>query len=155
MKLFLIILFLIVLVSVPLFEQLAINKIRRGKKTPYLLNENIKIHFETNKGMMMGLGKNKRKLVLSITTILLILILSTTLYFILFTQGLIVLKLGLILLSGGAFSNALERYIYKYVVDYISFPNFFIKKVRNIIFNVADICIYIGALITIVGMLFI
>lgn len=155
MKLLLLLLFLIVLVSVPLFEQLIVNKIRRGKKTPYLLNENIKIHYETNKGMMMGVGKNKRKLILTITTILLVLILSSTLCLILFTKEYIILKLGLILLSGGSLSNGLERYIYKYVVDYVSFPNFFIKRIRNIIFNVPDLCIFVGTLIMLIGLLFI
>ncbi len=155
MKLLLFILFLIVLVSVPLFEQLTVNKIRRKKKTPYLLNENIKIHYEVNKGMMMGLCKDKRKLVLTITTILLSCLLTSTIYIILAKEGLVIIKLGLILLSAGAFSNALERYIYKHVIDYISFPNFFIKKIRNVIFNIADICIFVGSLISIIGALFI
>ena len=108
-----------------------------------------------NKGMMMGLCKDKRKLVLTITTILLSCLLTSTIYIILAKEGLVIIKLGLILLSAGAFSNALERYIYKHVIDYISFPNFFIKKIRNVIFNIADICIFVGSLISIIGALFI
>lgn len=155
MKLLLLVLFLIVLISVPLFEQLAINKIRRGKKTPYLLNQNIKIHYEINTGMMMGLARKNRVLVLIVTTVLLFFILSSTLYLILFTKDLIILKLGLIILSGGSISNGLERYIYKGVIDYISFPKAPIKKTRNIIFNVADFFIFIGCILMILGIFFI
>lgn len=155
MKLLLLILFLIVLVSVPLFEQLTIKKIKKENKTPYLLNKHIKIHYEKNTGMMMGLGKNKRVFVLIITTILLLFIFASTIYLILFVKNLIIFKIGLIILSGGAFSNGLERYIYKCVIDYVSFPRFFIKKIRNVIFNVADMCIFLGSIIMIIGLFFI
>jgi lipoprotein signal peptidase len=94
--------------------------------------------------MMLGLSKNNRTIVLIVTTILLIPIIIITPYLILFTKKMIILKIGCILLSGGALSNALERYIYKYVIDYISFPTFFIKKVRRIIFNMADLFIFIS-----------
>ena len=67
----------------------------------------------------------------------------------------ITLKIGCILLSGGALSNALERYIYKYVIDYISFPTFFIKKVRKIIFNMADLFIFTSCIIILIGVIMI
>ena len=154
MRLLLMILFVVVLIGVPLFEFLITNKIKK-QKTPYLLNKHIEIHYEKNTGMMLGLSKNNRAIVLIITTILLILVLGTTIFLIFFTRGMITLKIGCIVLSGGAMSNALERYIYKHVIDYISFPKFLIKKVRRIIFNVADFFIFIGCLIILIGVILI
>ncbi len=154
MKLLLMILFIVVLISVPLFEFLITKKIQK-QKTPYLLNKHIEIHYEKNTGMMLGLSKNNRTIVLIVTTILLIPIIIVTPYLILFTKKMITLKIGCILLSGGALSNALERYIYKYVIDYISFPTFFIKKVRKIIFNMADLFIFTSCIIILIGVIMI
>lgn len=60
------------------------------------------------------------------------------------------LKTGLAFLLGGAYSNTYDRLMRKYVVDYVSFPvkN---KKIRNIVFNISDFCIMIGALLMVLG----
>lgn len=60
------------------------------------------------------------------------------------------LKAGLAFLLGGAYSNTYDRLARKYVVDYVSFPvkN---KKIRNIVFNISDFCIVIGALLMVIG----
>jgi len=59
-------------------------------------------------------------------------------------------KLGFALLTGGALSNLYDRCRKGYVVDYVSFPvkN---KKIRNIVFNISDFCIMIGALLIVLG----
>ena len=51
---------------------------------------------------------------------------------------------------GGAFSNTYDRLKRKYVVDYVSFP---VKneKIRNVVFNISDFCIMIGALLMVLG----
>ncbi|MDE7258820.1 MAG: signal peptidase II, partial [Lachnospiraceae bacterium] len=43
-----------------------------------------------------------------------------------------------------------DRLVRKYVVDYVSFP---VKnqKIRNIVFNISDFCIMIGALLMVLG----
>lgn len=56
------------------------------------------------------------------------------------------LQIGLSLLLGGAFSNTYDRLKRKYVVDYVSFGVRW-KGLRNVIFNVSDFCIIIGALL--------
>lgn len=55
------------------------------------------------------------------------------------------LKCSLALLLGGAFSNTYDRLKRKYVVDYFGFTN---KKggKREIIYNLSDFCIIIGAM---------
>lgn len=65
-------------------------------------------------------------------------------------RGNAVLKAGLALLLGGAYSNTYDRLTRNYVVDYVSFPvkN---KRVRRIVFNISDFCIIIGALLMTLG----
>ena len=60
------------------------------------------------------------------------------------------LKAGLSLLVGGAFSNTYDRLKRKYVVDYISFGVKW-KGLRKVVFNVSDFCIIIGALLAAFG----
>lgn len=59
------------------------------------------------------------------------------------------ISLGMIL--GGVFGNLIDRIIYKGVIDYLSFK---IINYNFPVFNLADICITIGAFILIVDSLF-
>ena len=97
-----------------------------------------------NKGAFLNAGENKSKLV-AIVSIALTLAM-TVLFLVTFTfKGSRLLKTGLALLLGGAYSNTYDRMRRHYVVDYVSFPvkN---KVIRRIIFNISDFCIMIGAL---------
>lgn len=46
---------------------------------------------------------------------------------------------------GGAISNLYDRVIRGYVVDYVSIKTKW-KKVGNIVFNLADVCIFLGSI---------
>lgn len=99
-----------------------------------------------NKGAAFNTGEKRQPLVAFISCIV------TLFCLILFivslgNRGNVVLRSALALLLGGAFSNTYDRLKRKYVVDYFSFgvKN---KKIRNIIFNISDFCILIGALIS-------
>ena len=102
-----------------------------------------------NKGAFLNAGERRRGL---ISMLSLVLTLGATMLFLAtFTcKGSRVLKAGLALLLGGAYSNTYDRLVRKYVVDYISFPvrN---QKIRNIVFNISDFCIMIGALLLVIG----
>ena len=65
-------------------------------------------------------------------------------------KGVGMLKWGLSLLLGGAYSNTYDRLSRHYVVDYVSFP---VKNrfLRNIIFNTSDFCILVGAMLCVAG----
>lgn len=97
-----------------------------------------------NQGAFLNVGERRRGLVavLSLTMTL-----GATVFFLVtFTcRGGRMLKAGLAFLLGGAYSNTYDRLARKYVVDYVSFP---VKnqKIRNIVFNISDFCIMIGAL---------
>lgn len=64
-------------------------------------------------------------------------------------RGKHLLKLGLSMMLGGAFSNTYDRMVRRYVVDYVGFQvkN---KKFSNTIFNLSDFCIMIGAALTVI-----
>lgn len=55
-------------------------------------------------------------------------------------------KLGMSLLLGGALCNWFDRFHQGYVTDYFSFRGK-CKKLRNLFFNLSDICIFLGILL--------
>ncbi len=99
-----------------------------------------------NKGAFLNAGQGKR-MVVAFISLMLTLVLTVFFIMTLGTKGNTVLKAGLSLLLGGAFSNTYDRWKRGYVVDYLSFHVRW-KWLSNIIFNISDFCIIIGAFIT-------
>lgn len=112
-------------------------------------NGKLLIRKHHNKGIAMNIGQQKQTLVawisVGITGVMLCLFLLS-----LGNCGNHLLRIGLSLLLGGAFSNTYDRLKRKYVVDYVSFGVKW-KPLRRIIFNISDFCIIIGALLTALG----
>ncbi|MFQ9031905.1 MAG: signal peptidase II [Waltera sp.] len=102
-----------------------------------------------NKGMMLNAGRRRRLVVVSLAFTL---ILTVVFIVSLGHRGNNLLRLGLALLLGGAFSNTYDRLRRGYVVDYVSFPVKW-QAFRKIVFNCSDFCIIIGALLSALGML--
>lgn len=155
-KLFILEIYLICIITVPFFEVIIKNYIRRklSKSLPITINEGrIKIHYLKNNGMILGVGEKNRTLILIITIIGLVITVVSSLYCLLFIENYDILKVGLIILSSGALSNSLERFIYKYVIDYFSFPKVIFSKLRNVVFNFADLCIFAGVLLILIQLL--
>lgn len=98
-----------------------------------------------NYGAALDTGNKRPKLICALSIFLTIL---ATGVFVgsLGQKGAGIMKAGLSLLLGGAYSNTYDRIKRHYVVDYISFPvkN---KWLRNIVFNLSDFCILIGAVV--------
>ncbi|MDO5147185.1 MAG: signal peptidase II [Eubacteriales bacterium] len=59
--------------------------------------------------------------------------------------------LGLSLLVGGGLCNVQDRLAKGTVTDYIRLTRFPIKYVRELVFNLSDFCIFIGAILFAVG----
>lgn len=101
-----------------------------------------------NRGAFLNMGESRRKAVmvcsLALTAALTILYILT-----LGKTGKGLLKWGLTLLLGGAYSNTYDRITRRYVVDYVSFnvPG----GLKKVIFNIGDFCIMIGALFCVLG----
>lgn len=112
-------------------------------------NGKILIHKYHNRGFALNIGQSRNKVVVGIS---LSMTLAAFLLFLLSlgTRGNRLLRTGLSLVLGGAFSNTYDRLRQKYVVDYISFGVKW-KRLRKIIFNVSDFCIIIGALLSALG----
>jgi len=112
----------------------------------YRINDHIAITTYHNKGAFLNLGEKKSGLVMAISIIITV-ILSLIFLFTLTLKGRWLLKMGLSLLLGGAFSNSYDRLKKGYVVDYLNFPKA-PGFIRNMIFNISDFAIIIGALIS-------
>lgn len=102
-----------------------------------------------NKGAFLNAGEGKQKLVM-ILSVLLTAFLTVFYIMMLGSAGKGLLKWGLTLLLGGAYSNTYDRLTRKYVVDYVSFHVPF-QWFRRIVFNIGDFCIMIGALLSVIG----
>ncbi|MGB8454185.1 MAG: signal peptidase II [Anaerocolumna sp.] len=108
-------------------------------KKESIFHGNIILERYHNKGAMLNFMEDNVSAVKFITVTLLgILLLSFAI--LLPKKGNRLLKLGLSLVLGGALSNVYDRISRGYVVDYFSF-----KFLKKIIFNISDICIFIGS----------
>lgn len=101
-----------------------------------------------NKGFAMNFMENRRKLVAWISLFLTLFMTAGVLLF--GRKWNRMIKIGLSFVLGGAYSNTYDRIFRNYVVDYISF-NVKNKKIRQIVFNMADFCIMIGAILVVIG----
>lgn len=100
-----------------------------------------------NRGAFLNAGEKKAPVVAALS-LLLTLFLSFCFILTLGQTGKKGLKLGLSLLLGGAFSNTYDRLKRRYVVDYFSFGVRW-KRLRSIVFNIADFCILVGAVLAV------
>lgn len=102
-----------------------------------------------NKGAFLNLGEKKKRFVAAVSVLLTLAV--TGIFVMTFSvKGSTLLKSGLALLLGGAFSNTYDRIKRKYVVDYFSF-GIGTPKLKRIVFNISDFCIAIGALCIVLG----
>lgn len=120
-----------------------------GKREKELLGGRLLLRRHHNRGMILNLGEKRQPLVGAVSLIL-TLALSAAFFISLGHRGNNLLRTGLALLLGGAFSNTYDRLKRKYVVDYLSFGVRW-KGLRKIVFNLSDFCIIIGALLTALG----
>lgn len=98
-----------------------------------------------NRGACLNLGEKKQPVVAALSVLLTVL--AGILFILSFgRKGNTLLKLGLAVLLGGAFSNTYDRLVRKYVVDYFSFQ-VKCKPLSRVIFNLADFAILFGALL--------
>lgn len=102
-----------------------------------------------NQGAFLNMGERRPWVVAALSVILTILLAG---FFVCtFTMaGGGMLRWGLTLMLGGAFGNTYDRLRRKYVVDYVSF-NVPFKRLRQIVFNISDFCIMIGAMLSVIS----
>ena len=135
--------------------------VEQGMEKP-LLNETICIKNHHNTGAMFHIGGKNSGLIAMISLVFSA-FMSGIFAATLTTKGNALLKSGLALLLGGAYSNTYDRMKRKYVVDYVSFrfppaKNKVLEKLKNafetIVFNLSDFGIIIGAMFIVMSELF-
>lgn len=114
-----------------------------------LLGGRLLLRRHHNRGAILNTGEKKRPVVAAVSLLLTAALVPVFLLS-LGRRGNRLLRLGLALLLGGAFSNTYDRLKRKYVVDYLSFGVKW-KWFRSIVFNGSDFCIIIGALLAALG----
>lgn len=103
-----------------------------------------------NKGAMNSMGEDRPDVVRKLSVVVLLGVFVNWLE-LLFHRGNRLQKMGGSLLLGGSSSNVLDRLTRHYVVDYIHIDKPWIRK---IIFNISDVCIFLGGLLYLLGELF-
>ena len=94
-----------------------------------------------NRGAMMNLGEERQQLV-AVLSLVFSAFVTGIFAVTLGMKGKRLLKTGLALILGGAYSNTYDRLRRKYVVDYVTFP-----KISTMVFNLSDFGIMIGAML--------
>lgn len=117
-------------------------------KDEKILNGKIILTKYHNSGAMLNFLDKQKNIVLALSCFMLGTI------FMLFAllvpkKGNRLAKLGLSLILGGALSNTYDRIKKSYVVDYFSF-----SCLKKVVFNISDLFIFLGSLLTAIGLKF-
>lgn len=102
-----------------------------------------------NNGATLNLLSHRPQMMRLLHTIVLVIV-GVFSYFLMRLSGRPLEKTGIALLLGGGLSNLFDRYTKGHVVDYFHI-NIGPKYFRSIIFNISDFCIFIGALLSVLG----
>lgn len=100
------------------------------------------LHHNYGSAGNFGAGNPVRIKTLSVALTVLV---SVIYLFTITIKGRRMLKTGLALIIGGAFSNTYDRLLNGYVIDYITFPKG-PKFIRKFIWNIADFALIVGAM---------
>lgn len=113
------------------------------------LNGRIILEKYYNNGAALNLLAKKPKLMrlLHSAAIIIVGIFS---YFLMKVSGRPLEKTGIALLLGGGLSNLYDRYTRGHVIDYFHI-NMGPRRLRRIVFNISDFCIFTGALLAVAG----
>ena len=127
-----------------------IEKNRKLGEKEEILNGKIIIRKQYNRGAMLSFMEDKKELVKTVSGACLGLV--VLLFMIaLPKKGNRLYKFGLSLMLGGAISNVFDRFSRGYVIDYFTI-NY--KKLKSVIFNMADMAIFLGSLLIMLSSFF-
>ncbi len=126
------------------------SRARKGFQKKEILHHTVKLQNSRNDGAALNAGQH-HPLIIRVISVVLTLLILVMFILTLGTVGNTLLKTGLSLLLGGAFSNTYDRLHQHYVTDYLSF-NFGPKKAQNIVYNIGDFAIVIGSLLSVLAL---
>ncbi|HKM22870.1 MAG TPA: signal peptidase II [Lachnospiraceae bacterium] len=122
---------------------------RTHQQEDKILGDTILVRKSHNKGIAMNVLDQHPSLVRGISVGMTALMAIVTVYLLLKKDSVPTSKgkkLGLAWILGGALSNTYDRVFRGYVVDYFSF-NVKWKKLRRVVFNIADLFIMLGSVL--------
>lgn len=146
-------LYILIVLTVVIGEHYIKNNIEKNRKLgdrQELLGGRIIIQKYYNEGAFLNFMEEKKEWVKTISFAFLGLLLLLF-AFMLPKKGNKLFKIGLSLLLGGAISNVADRFRKGYVIDYFTI-NY--KKLKTVIFNLADMAIFLGSLLITLSSLF-
>ena len=127
-----------------------LKQMSEKKKLPADENDQCPVIFRNyhNTGAMLNFGAGKAfvKLLSTLFTVAVTIYFAVTLGY----GGRKLMKTGLSLILGGAYSNMYDRYRKGYVVDYVSFRSRW-KWLSGVVFNIGDFAIMIGAFMAVMA----
>ena len=121
-------------------KTLAAGSVGSGYKTYF--HGHLRLHTVTNRGFAMNVLEQRRKFVVGVSTAVFILLLSAYAV-VLIKPGYARLRLGMSLVAAGAAGNMYDRLVKGEVTDFLN-----LSFLKRIYFNVADILILVGSLLT-------
>lgn len=107
----------------------------------------IRLHRNHNSGFPFGVLRRRPDLVKGLP-LMVVSALIGALAALSLRKGALLEKLGLAVTIGGALSNTYDRLVRGYVVDYFTIEW---KKLRQVVFNLGDLFIFVGALLVLAG----
>ena len=117
----------------------------QGRLPRRLLGDRLRIEKLYNTGMMYGLGQKYPRLVLLIP-VMVLLAAGGWAASLLRQQKSLWLQIGTGLVLGGGLANLLDRAKNGRVLDYIRLPKLPGKRLKNTVFNLADVAVFLGTL---------
>lgn len=124
-------------------EQIEANEPMNGKRA--ICDGRITITRHHNKGAALNFMEKKPKIISGVACVTFSYVIFL-LRQVLTEEGSGFMKLGLSLITGGGLSNLYDRVKRGYVVDYFTINH---GKLKKVIFNLADICIFAGSFLMI------
>ena len=109
----------------------------------------IRLYRNHNDGFCFGVKKEKKELVRMVPVVFTSAAAGILTWLLCRDEGRKADRIGFALITAGGLSNLYDRLKRGYVVDYIRFPNCRIKKIRHIIFNIADFFLFMGAALSV------
>lgn len=122
---------------------------REGKLHFARCGGHIRLTHLENEGMIFGLCKERQALSSVLPCVSMAAVLACFLPH--FSQKDALSKAGIALFTLGGISNLYDRIRRHSVTDYIQFPTLPVKKLKRLVWNVADFMILIGAVLTLIG----
>lgn len=122
---------------------------REGKLTVSPAKRHIRLTHLENEGMMGGVCKERKALSRILPCVSLLAVVALCIPH--FGQKDTLSKAGITLFTLGGISNIYDRIRRGSVTDYIQFPKLPIRKLKRLVWNVADFMILIGAVLTVIG----